>query len=327
MQGVTTGDVDGDSINDIICIGPSSVVVYRVVKKQLAKLAEVKAQSGHYVGVDAVDVNGNGKSEIFVTNFYTADSQVTSFVLEWDGNKLVTITDNINWYFRAIDIPDRGRVLAAQRQGVDKPFGSTIHEVGFQGGEYALTDRLPLPRGLNIYGFAYGNIRSAHDTEVAVYNSGGFVRILNRRGKEEWITSERYGGSHLFIEFPDPGDLSDRRYIYLLPRIHLYDLDADGSQEIFVIRNENIAGAFNRVRLFKNGRLEALKWDELGMTSQWRTRNLAKYMSDFTLADLDGDGKPEVVAAVVQKSGTTLTNGRSYVAVFKLDTPPPKKEG
>jgi TolB-like protein len=322
MQGVTTGDVDGDGQNDIVCIGPDKVVVYRENQQQLAKLTETKARGAHYVGVDAADLNGNGRAEIFVTNFYAVDSLVTSLVLEWDGRKLVTLAKNLNWYFRALDVPHRGRILAAQRQGVDKPFGSTIHEVGLQGDQYTLMDRLPLPRGLNIYGVAYGDIRSTHDTEVTAYTDGGFVRILNPGGKEEWVTSERYGGSHLFIEFPDPGDVSDRQYIFLSPRIHLWDLDADGRQEIMVIRNETTSGAFKRVRIFKNGRLEALKWDELGLTSQWRTRNLAKYISDFALGDMDGDGKPEVVAAVVQKSGSLLSDARSYLAVFKLEVPP-----
>lgn len=323
MRGVTTADVDGDGQNDIVCIGPTTVVAYRIIQNQLVKMAEIKAGVGHYVGVDAVDVNGNGKAEIFITNFDNAFSRVSSFVVEWDGKDLARIAGNLNWYFRAVDVPGRGKVLAGQRQGLDEPFASAIHEMGQKGDSYGPKERLTLPRGLNIYGFAFGNVRSEHDTEVVAYNPGGFVRILNLRGVEEWITSERYGGSHLHIEFPNATDTSERLYVYLSPRIHLYDLDGDGIQELFVVDNEDMAGAFNRVRLFKNGRLEALKWDQLGMTPQWRTRNLAKYISDFTLADIDGDGKPEVVATVVQKSGGSISKAQSYLAVFKL----PKKGG
>jgi TolB-like protein len=318
MRGVTTADVDGDGQNDIVCIGPTTVIAYRIVQKQLVKLAEIKASAGHYVGVDALDVNGNGKAEIFVTNFINVNSRVSSFVVEWDGKDLARIAGNLNWFFRVVEIPGRGKVLAGQRQGIDEPFASSIHEMGQKGDSYGPMERLSLPRGLNIHGFAFGHVRSKHDTEVVAYNTGGFVRILNPRGEEEWITSERYGGSHLHLEFPNATDTSERIYVYLSPRIHLYDLDGDGIQEIFVIDNEDQAGTFSRVRLFKNGRLEALKWDELGMTPQWRTRNLAKYISDFTLADMDGDGNPEVVASVVQKSGIALSKAQSYLAVFNL---------
>lgn len=318
MRGVTTADVDGDGQNDIVCIGPSTVVAYRIVQNQLAKLAEIKARSGHYVGVDALDVNGNGKAEIFITNFNNVDSQAASFVVEWDGKALARVAENLNWFYRAVDIPGRGRVLAGQRQGIDEPFTAPIHEIGQKGESYGPVERLSLPKGLKINGFAFGNVRSARDIEVVAYNTGGFVQILNPRGEEEWVTSERYGGSHLFLEFPNPTDTSERLYVYLSPRIQLYDLDGDGIQEIFVLDNEDRAGAFDRVRLFKNGRLEALKWDDLGLTPQWRTRNLAKYISDFTLADMDGDGNPEVVASVVQKSGTAISKSQSYLAVFHL---------
>jgi len=63
------------------------------------------------------------------------------------------------------------------------------------------------------------------------------------------------------------------------------------------------------------------------MTPLWRTRSLAKYFADFAFADMDGDGQPEIVAAVVQKDNGTVEKGRSYLAVFKLAKPSGKKEG
>ncbi|MEJ2156963.1 MAG: VCBS repeat-containing protein [Desulfobacteraceae bacterium] len=321
MTGVATGDVDGDGRNDIVCIGPSKVLVYRLVEKRLSKMAEYGG-TGHFIGVDALDVNGNGKAEIFITNFDNSDYHVRSFVLEMDGKQLTSVADGMNWYFRSVEVPNRGMILAGQRQGLSEPFAKGIFEMAWQSGKYAPAGRLPLPKDLEIYGFAYGSVRAPHNIEVVAYNPGGFIRILSRNGDEEWITSERYGGSNIFLDFPDKTDTFDHKYVYLSPRIHLYDLDGDGLEEVFAVNNDNLAGFMTRVRSFKNGRLVALKWDELGMTPKWHTRNLAKYMADFAFADVDGDGKPEVVAAVVQKDKGAIQKGRSYVAVFKLVTHP-----
>lgn len=324
IQGITTGDVDGDGSNEIVCVGSTMIIVYRIDNRQLVKMADFSS-IGNFIGVDAVDVNENGKAEIFITNFDAGDSRVQSFVLEWDGKTLNRISQRLAWHFRAVKVPHRGKILAGQRQGLDAPFGSSIFEMKYEAGRYEPAQRLPLPRDLNIYGFAYGDVRHRHDTEVVAYNPGGFIQILDRRGDEEWRTSERYGGSPIFLDFPSKTDTDMRDYISISPRLHLYDLDEDGIQEIFVVKNDNIAGAFRNVRLFKNGRLEGLKWDELGLVPKWRTRNLSKYMADFNFADMDNDGRPEVVAAVVQKESGALSKGRSYVAVFKLVKPPKEK--
>ena len=44
----------------------------------------------------------------------------------------------------------------------------------------------------------------------------------------------------------------------------------------------------------------------------------ADYISDFALADLDGDGKMEIVAAVVQKLASTFNPGQSQIYIFSL---------
>jgi hypothetical protein len=103
--------------------------------------------------------------------------------------------------------------------------------------------------------------------------------------------------------------------------VHVVDLDGDGIQEIVAVKNEDRAGAFSRLRMFKQGRLEVLKWDRIGLVSVWRTRNVTKFIGDFTLGDVDGDGRTEIVAAIVQKTRNALGSGSSYLAVFSPDNP------
>ncbi len=318
LKGVAAGDVDGDGSTDIVCIDSRNVIIYRTVQGQLAKLAQIRGGTSN-VGVDTADLNGNRIDEIFVTNYDSTDDQVISYVLEWDGKNFRRIAQNLRWYFRAMDLPERGKVLVGQRRGRDDLFSPGIHEIGFEAGAYDSVQRLKLPRNSNIFGLAWGSVRSADTPDVVAYSKSGYVQILNKNGREDWASSDRYGGSANAMDIEskeDPKDIRD--LIYLAPRIHLLDIDGDRIQEMVVVRNEYKGGVFERIRIFKKGRLEILKWDQLGLTPLWRTRDLAKFIADFSLVDMDGDGKPEIVAAVVQKTASSISKGNSFLAVFKI---------
>ncbi len=240
--------------------------------------------------------------------------------MEWNGSSLERSADQMTWFLRTVDWPGRGKILVGQRQGFDTLFAPGIYEITWQNGQYESGERLPLPRNLDIYGFACGPVRSAADTDIVAFDSGDYVRILNQRGEEQWASSERYGGSANYFQVPDQEDPKERVKQYISPQIHLFDVNNDGVQEILVMKNEDSASAFAHIRLFKNGRLEALKWDQLGLTTFWKTRDLAKYISDFTICDVNGDHRPEAVAVIVSKTKHALSKGSSFVAVFNLDT-------
>lgn len=60
------------------------------------------------------------------------------------------------------------------------------------------------------------------------------------------------------------------------------------------------------------------------MRSGLRTLDVVRFISDTALVDLDGDGTPEMVAAVVKKTPGVASKGSSYLAVFEID---PAKKG
>lgn len=320
IRGVTTGDVDGDGRVDIVCIDATTVLVYGTQQGQMVKMTEAGTGTGN-IGVDAMDLNANGKDELFITRFDNDAGRVFSYVLEWDGRQFKRIADNLRWYFRAVDLADRGRVLVGQRQGAGERFTPGIYEIGYGDGTYDEVQKLNFPRNRTVFGFAQGAVRSAGTADVVDYSHDGYLRVLDPRGAEEWISSESYGGSANALLFRSKADPKETDILYLPSRVHLADLDGDGLSEIVVVQNDDAAKAFDRTRWFKQGRLMIHKWDQLGLTTLWRTRGLSKFIGDFTLADIDADGSPEIVAAVVQKQRTVMGSGNSYLAVFSLDKP------
>jgi hypothetical protein len=316
IRGVTAGDIDGDGATEIVCIEKNAVLIYRITQGRFVKIADMDTGVAN-IAVDAADLNGNGRSELFITHFN--DEKLRSYVLEWEGAGLRRIAGNLRWYFRTVDVADRGRVLVGQRKGMDGLFLPGIFEMGFVGGRYDEVQKLRLPRNQNIFGFTQGAVRAAGEVDIIDYSRDHYLRITDGKGRQEWTSQESYGGSDNALVTSPPGDQHERKIRYLPSRVHVVDLDGDGIQEIVAVKNEDRAGAFSRLRLFKQGRLEVLKWDRIGLVSVWRTRNVTKFISDFTVGDVDGDGRTEIVAAIVQETQNVMGSGSSYLAVFSPD--------
>ncbi|WP_419663883.1 uncharacterized protein Dvar_41160 [Desulfosarcina variabilis str. Montpellier] len=321
-SGISAGDVDGDGIADIVTITSNHLFVYRFIGAKWAKLAEYDSV-GDFIGVDIADVNGNGRQEIFVTRFGQKDSKVLSFVLEWDGNDLQRIATQLPWYFRNVDFFHRGRILVGQRQGQGKQFTSGIYEMQWTNTAYTAGERLALPRNLNIFGFACGAVRSPDKPEVVTYDSDSYVQILSPSGEEIWLTTEKYGGGANFIVFTDEEQWDEKEYIYLPPRIHLHDVDNDGVQELLVVKNQfsfKGSSVLARHRIYAKGRLEWLKYQNAGIRSTSHTMDVARFIADSALVDVDGDGDLDVVAAVVKKTRGITTKGSSYLVGFAISS-------
>jgi hypothetical protein len=318
IRGVTTGDIDGDGTHEIVCIDSSALFAYRITDGHLAKIADMDAGVAN-IAVDAADLNGNGRWEVFITQF--DDEKLRSYVLEWEGSGLRRIESNLRWYFRTIDVADRGRVLVGQRKGMDKLFLPGIFEMGYIDGRYDEVQKLRLPRSRNIFGFTQGAVRSAGEVDIIDYSRDHYLRITDGKGRQEWTSVDSYGGSANTLATKVPGDKGELDIRYLPSRVHVVDLDNDGIKEIVAVKNEDRARAFSRLRMFKQGRLVVLKWDQIGLMPVWRTRSVTKFIGDFTLGDVDGDGRMEIVAAIVQKGQNVTGSGTSYLAVFSLGNP------
>jgi hypothetical protein len=54
------------------------------------------------------------------------------------------------------------------------------------------------------------------------------------------------------------------------------------------------------------------------MAENWHTKKINGYVADYAIKDVDNDGKPEIVLALVQSVGMTLSD-RSVIVVYKME--------
>ena len=321
INGLAAGDMDGDGVADIVTVTGTNLVVHRSNAGRWIKLAEFKG-TGEFVGVDSVDLNGNGRQEIFVTNFDNTEGRVASFVLEWDGKNLQRLGKVLPWYFRAMDIKGRGRVLLGQRQGRGEGFLPGIYEMVWRDQSYETGNDVTLPKNLNIFGFARGNIRSSGKMEVVAYDSNGHIQVLDPSGNKIVSSINRYGESPNAIIFIDENEWDEKKKLYLQQRIILHDYDADGIQEILAVNNEESAytGVLAKQRSYTKGRLEWLECEERVIRTAAHSLDINDFIADTALADIDEDNDLEIVAAVVNEPGGVLSEGTSYLTAFKINS-------
>ncbi len=335
ITGLGVDDVDGDGQNETVFVSSSNIYIYRYTGGKYYKLKEIIGKkSNNYIGLDIADINGNGLPEIFVTQVSRPGNKenkkgswtgyLKSFVLEWNGSEFARIVDRVPWFLRVINMPGKGLVLLGQKRDRDKVFSGRVQQLVWKGAGYEPESALRLPEGINIYGFAYGDVQNNGTQMIAAFSNHDRIILLDENWDEEWISDERYGGSPTYIEYPRAYDAEEADRYYVPPRIHVVDLDMDGRQEIIAVKNVDKAKrALSNFRLFKNGYIECLEWNNIGLEIKWQTQKVSRHISDYVIGDMNNDGQEEVVFSVVTTAGTIFKKDRSYIVSWKPPTSMP----
>jgi hypothetical protein len=74
-----------------------------------------------------------------------------------------------------------------------------------------------------------------------------------------------------------------------------------------------------KMKLFTSSEIYDLEWDGIGMAENWKTKKINGYITDYVIKDIDNDGKPQIVLALVLSVGTSIRD-RSVIVSYKLDT-------
>ena len=325
IRALTTGDVDGDGRPDIVFAHEKQIVVSYRDGDRLNRLAAFDAGKRHtIIAVDAGDINGNGTAEIFVTRL-DVYNKLDSIVLEWNGAALQAIASGQSWFFRVGDDPEEGAILMGQRRGApsatdtggffeDSQFLSGVFELTWTGKDYQAGRRLPLPRDMTIYRFARGDIFNDGQIRAIAYSAEDKLRIYDPAGSPLWAGQETLGGNPLYLTAPSSTDVRDKDHTYLTQRFIVADLDGDGNVEVVTVHNRDAARGFvERFRKYTRGRVITLRWNKVNMKEIWTGEEIGGYISDFSVADLDGDGRLEAVYAMVASTGFAQTKSSNIV--------------
>jgi len=326
IKSLAIGDVLGDKQNALVTINDTSILLHRYVDGKLELIDEFAVEMDHTpVRVDVADINENGRAEIFVTNLYRDKTLLKSFVLEWDGSKLVKIVQDLNWYFKLVVIPGKKPVLTGQQRDMSSLFSRGIYHLAWVNGTYAESSLSDAPRGLSLFAFSTGNALNDGLQKTVAITSDLRLRVFDPAGDMEWTSSERFTGGGGYMPYPPDvndsktaGELRIKRY-YLPQRIIIFDIDNDGKNEVILINNKDYAkNLLPNLRIFKSGHVECLQWEDLAFASKWRTTEVSGQISDMVIGDLNNDGIAEIVYSVVDLPGSAFNNARSFLVSWQI---------
>ncbi len=335
FKGMDIGDVNKDGQNEIVVIDQHNVFIYQKTSDNLKLIKKIDGKKYlNYISVDVADINKNGIPEIIVTALN--DRTLTSFVIEYKDGNFVTIASDIRYFMRVVDTASGIPLLLGQSYGIDKVFETQIYEIVYQNGQYISGDKMKFPMGLSVYGLTLDTLGSGTSDKIIALDELDYLCVIGQTTKTMtrilsfgfspdeliWRSDVVYGGSNNYIANFDKQKSSeatpaDSAFANL--RILTYDTNKDGKKEVIIVKNLSAIGrVFKNIKMFTSSEVYNLEWDGLGMAENWRTKKINGYVADYALKDVDNDGKPELVLALVQSVGASVSD-RSVIVVYQMD--------
>ncbi|GBE04983.1 MAG TPA: VCBS repeat-containing protein [Nitrospirae bacterium] len=199
------GDVDGNDERELVVSDGHDIRIYNY-KQEPQEIWHVKGSpKEQIIAIDVLDLNKNGRAEIFVTviktdvdNVDLSDSEIpksakadvmSSFVMEYDPKEgYIKIWDRAPYIFRVV-----GKMLIMQKFTPSRGITGPVRLGVWGKGRYEPGKPLELPEGLNIFGFTFVDWQNSGHPDVLALNDRGYLSLY-KKGELIWHSEESYGG-------------------------------------------------------------------------------------------------------------------------------------
>ncbi len=327
--GMEVVDADGDGRNEIFLLDDTIVRAFTFSNGQLTPAGEFKfAQTGQCLSIRSFP-HGSGKAWIIV-NAVDSGGVPSASVLTYSGGTFTEEMRNLKWYLNVVKLPPTYQpVLIGQEAQPPRLFKAGISEMVKQGNTLVPSKRIALPSDANVFNFTYMPAgRGEKDGEkLIVLSTDERLRTYTSKGARLSESSDKFSGSAVGLEIDPsmPGlgkeTVTMASIFYVPMRMLAIDLERDGNYELIVNKPISTASEiFDRYRFFPQSEIHSLFWDGLGLNLQWKTRRIKGSMVDYTIADANNDGIPDLVACLNTHPGAIGVKARkTVIMLYPLD--------
>jgi TolB-like protein len=326
IKGLDIGDVDGDKKNEVVIMDNSSIYVFKYDGDKLTLFRKIDAGLQNFLTLDVADVNRNGVAEIIVTSVagVVVDDNLRSIILEFEEGRFKKITDQAGWFLRVLEHPKEGLLLIGQKMGPDGLFTGPIYRMDWKKTSFESGQKMPFPKETRVFGLALGYVRDPKDLDLVVLDDMDALNLIGPDGKRVWISRDTFGGTTTFYDTRKSRDISWKSgempnvRTYIPARILTRDFDGDGLHEVIIHKNYSEIGVFERIKTFEKGLIYDLVWDESRLVTNWNTREIPGYISDYQIKDADNDGEEDVVLAIINPGSVMDPKYTSNILFYKF---------
>jgi hypothetical protein len=270
---IAMGDVDGNGDRDIVISDREKIWIYTYDNGLKEKWVHDLDTRGKHLSLDILDINKNGKDEIFITSLKN-EQKLTSFVIEYEeleGFRI--INENIPYFFRVTDT-----LLLMQGFSKEDGFSGPVYECIFEKGQYKPGRMLELPDNITIYGFTYLNSTDTKSPVVFYLDDTGRINLYEK-GKRFFKSSTKYSALSFSFDV-DRGMLRSKKTSLIKGGIT--PVRTKSGTKVLIIHNEPVLPKMKGLGS-KRSRLYALFWDGSTMQQKEILSNIRGRVIDYFL--------------------------------------------
>jgi hypothetical protein len=273
-----------------------------------------------YINLDAGDIDGDGKPELFVTALFNGN--VFTYIVKFQDGAFHTVA-KMPVFLRVITYPGRGMMLIGQDYDPKSFFAGKPKQYIWSGGQYVAGPELSLPKGLGLYGFTFADF-GEQDPFVVAYDDEDHV-IVYFRGMPVWKSEEKFSVVNTFVYKPVTGisavlsksavELDKSQRVRLRGRILAMDVNGDGRDEILLPKNlGGTLGSF--FSDYSGAELYSLRWTGARLDQVWGIKDLPGPVLDVQV--IKKDKALAQIVALVKAKGGIFTKDREQVMIFSM---------
>jgi len=320
INGVAVGNFDGEPGNEIITATDSTLTLGRIVAGQYVAGVTLERPGTRILQLEAVDLDRDGRAELYVTAVEVSPGSeiddLASFCVELINGAFQVTQSRIEYLFGTVSVPDEGTVLLGQRVGSrGRAYDGNLFRMERQAGQLQSGKEFLRPNDkASVNGFSLIP-QPGQPPLYALFNLNDQLNVFKKNGDLMWESNESQGGTEAYIRQIDPDSRAGTSLFGFL-KAALKTLD---SGLLLVPVNEGSSRVFN-TRKFTKSNVIAYRWDGRSLREEWQTKPQGGALAGYTVADVDNDGKDELVMAVIFSHGSLLGLGgqRSTLVVYEL---------
>jgi hypothetical protein len=323
VHGIVAGDVDAEGNGEVVGFSRTAIFVYRVKGNELLPYTRITRSSTHQLlNVEAVDLDGDGKKDLVVTD--REGDRLTSYVMQRKGDGFVEIPGTSPYFLVAVRDAGGKGVIAGQREGVGgDPFQGKFHRMKWDGKSFTEAGVIPIDTSIlptsagGVISLAAG--RFEPEERWIYVDVEEQLRVLDAGGKSVYKSKEKYGAASDSFGYGQIDRLTGVRPVMALRRAPRVTAGAKGAP--LVVTTEVKKGFLSTMAgTFESTRVVILEWSGGGFTERAATPKSDFFISGVDVLPPGGLRKGgKVVASVIEQVGAAWKDKASHLELLQVE--------